>query len=268
MRLPRTAANLQSDRQILVTAVVDEEYESLGMRALLAAGVRAETAIITEPTRLAICPAHRGFAWFDVALKGRAAHGSRYDVGVDAIMHAALLLGELDLLEQTREAGPVHPLLGRGSLHASTIEGGVGNVDLSGACNLAIERRTIPGESVEKALLEITGRLRASTSGVARSFEARVTLRTAQLPSDVPVDAPVVKRFADAIGHEGAPVRIEGLSAWTDAALLNEAGIPTVCFGPGDIALAHAAEEFVPIEEIERAKSVLARVVHQWCAEV
>jgi len=66
---------------------------------------------------------------------------------------------------------------------------------------------------------------------------------------------------------EGVPVRIEGLSAWTDAALLNEAGIPTVCFGPGDIALAHAAEEFVPIEEIERAKSVLARVVHQWCAE-
>ena len=134
-------------------------------------------------------------------------------------------------------------------------------------CNLAIERRTIPGESVEKALLEITdacSRIQARRP----NFEARVTLRTAQLPSDVPVDAPVVKRLADAIRHEGAPVRIEGLSAWTDAALLNEAGIPTVCFGPGDIALAHAAEEFVPVEEIERAKSVLARVVYQWCAEV
>ena len=95
-----TAANPESDRQVLVTAVVDEEYESLGMRALLAAGIRAEMAIITEPTRLAICPAHRGFAWFDVALKGRAAHGSRYDVGIDAIMHAALLLSELDLLER------------------------------------------------------------------------------------------------------------------------------------------------------------------------
>jgi acetylornithine deacetylase len=63
-----TAANLESGRQVLVTAVVDEEYESLGMRALLAAGIRAEMAIITEPTRLAICPAHRGFAWFDVGL--------------------------------------------------------------------------------------------------------------------------------------------------------------------------------------------------------
>jgi acetylornithine deacetylase len=261
-----TASNLESDRQVLVTAVVDEEYESLGMRALLAAGIRAEMAIITEPTRLAICPAHRGFAWFDVALKGRAAHGSRYDVGVDAIMHAALLLNELDVLEQTRSAGPIHPLLGRGSLHASTIEGGVGMSTYPERCNLTIERRTIPGESVEKALLEITDAC-ARIQGRRPNFEARVTLRTAQLPSDVPVDAPVVKRLADAIRHEGVPVRIEGLSAWTDAALLNEAGIPTVCFGPGDIALAHAAEEFVPIEDIERAKSVLARVVNQWCAE-
>ena len=259
-------ARSDSSRQILIAAVVDEEYESLGMRALLTAGIRAEMAIITEPTRLAICPAHRGFAWFDVAVKGRAAHGSRYDVGIDAIMHAALLLGELDLLEQTRAAGPVHPLLGRGSLHASTIEGGVGMSTYPERCNLAIERRTIPGESVEKALLEITDAC-ARIQGRRPNFEARVTLRTAQLPSDVPVDAPVVERLADAIRHEGIPVRIEGLSAWTDAALLNEAGIPTVCFGPGDIALAHAAEEFVPIEEIERAKSVLARVVHQWCAE-
>lgn len=261
-----TAANPESDRQVLITAVVDEEYESLGMRALLAAGIHAEMAIITEPTRLAICPAHRGFAWFDVAVKGKAAHGSRYDVGVDAIMHAALLLGELDLLEQAREAGPVHSLLGRGSLHASTIEGGVGMSTYPERCNLTIERRTIPGESMEKALLEITdacARVRARRLG----FEAGVTLKTAQLPSDVPVDAPIVKALADAIRHEGVPVRIEGLSAWTDAALLNEAGIPAVCFGPGDIALAHAAEEFVPIEEIERAKSVLARVIHQWCAE-
>jgi acetylornithine deacetylase len=261
-----TATNPESDRQVIIAAVVDEEYESLGMRALLASGVRAEMAIITEPTRLAICPAHRGFAWFDVALKGRAAHGSRYDVGIDAIMHAGLLLGELDLVEQTRVSGPLHPLLGRGSLHASTIEGGVGMSTYPERCNLAIERRTIPGESVEKARVEITeacARVKARRPG----FEAAVTLRTAQLPSDVPIDASIVRRLVDAIEHESFPLKIEGLSAWTDAALLNEAGIPTVCFGPGDIALAHAAEEFVPIEEIEGAKAVLARVVRQWCAE-
>jgi acetylornithine deacetylase len=81
----------------------------------------------------------------------------------------------------------------------------------------------------------------------------------------VPLDSPIVKRLEGALGREGMPVRIEGLSAWTDAALLNEAGIPTVCFGPGDIALAHAAEEFVPVEEIESATRVLTRVVREWC---
>jgi acetylornithine deacetylase len=261
-----TNAGAKSERQILITAVVDEEYESLGMRALLAAGVRAEQAIITEPTRLAVCPAHRGFAWFDVELRGRAAHGSRYDVGIDAITHAGLLLAELDRVERSREAGPIHPLLGRGSLHASKIQGGVGMSTYPERCNLAIERRTIPGESVQKATREITDAC-ARVKSARPEFDARVTLSTAQLPSDVPVDAPVVRRLVGAVEREGIPVSIEGLSAWTDAALLNEAGIPTVCFGPGDIALAHAAEEFVPVDDIERATRVLARVVREWCGE-
>ena len=255
-----------SNRQILVTAVVDEEYESLGMRALLADGIRADAAIITEPTRLAICPAHRGFVWMDIVVTGRAAHGSRYDIGVDAITHAGLLLAQLDKLERTRESGPLHQLLGRGSLHASTIQGGVGMSTYPELCNLSIERRTIPGELVEKATIEITDAC-ARVKAMHPEFNARVTLRTAQLPSDVPVEAPVVRRLAGAIEREGAPVRIEGLSAWTDAALLNEAGIPTVCFGPGDIALAHAAEEFVPIDDIERATRILGRVVREWCDE-
>jgi acetylornithine deacetylase len=261
-----TAGASLSNRQILVTAVVDEEYESLGMRALLSAGVRAEAAIITEPTRLAICPAHRGFVWFDVTLRGRAAHGSRYDIGIDAITHAGLLLTELELLERARESGPRHPLLGRGSLHASTIQGGVGMSTYPELCTLAIERRTLPGESVETAMGEITDAcLRVEKDHP--DFDASVALRTAQLPSDVSVGAPIVEMLRSALEGEGVPVRIEGLSAWTDAALLNEAGIPTICFGPGDIALAHAAEEFVPIDEIEQAARVLTRVVHEWCKQ-
>jgi acetylornithine deacetylase len=257
-------ASANSGHQILVTAVVDEEYESLGMRALLAAGIRSDAAIITEPTRLAICPAHRGFAWIDVAFRGRAAHGSRYDIGIDAITHAALVLAELEKLEQTREAGTRHPLLGRGSLHASKIQGGVGMSTYPEACNLSIERRTLPGESVEKALAEITAACDKVRS-THPDLDARVTLSTAQLPSDVALDSPVVKRLRGAMERENIPVRIEGLSAWTDAALLNAAGIPTICFGPGDIALAHAAEEFVPIEQIDIATRVLTRVVREWC---
>lgn len=258
------AASPQAKRQILITAVVDEEYDSIGMRALLDSGVRAEAAIITEPTRLAICPAHRGFAWVDISLRGRAAHGSRYDLGVDAITHAALLLTELDGVEQTRESGPLHPLLGRGSLHASKIHGGVGYSTYPEQCDLAMERRMLPGESVEKALREITDaceRVKATRP----DFDARVTLSTAQLPSDVSPDAPIVRRLKGALERENLTVAIEGLSAWTDAALLNEAGIPAICFGPGDIGLAHAAEEFVPIEEIGVATRVLTRVVREWC---
>ena len=260
------AASPRARRQILITAVVDEEYDSIGMRALLDSGIRAEAAIITEPTRLAICPAHRGFAWIDVSLRGRAAHGSRYDIGVDAITHAALLLAELDRVEQTRESGPLHPLLGRGSLHASRIHGGVGYSTYPEQCDLAIERRMLPGESIEKAVREITDACER-VKGSRPDFDARVTLSTAQLPSDVPPDAPIVRRLKGALERENLPVGIEGLSAWTDAALLNEAGIPAICFGPGDIALAHAAEEFVPIGEIGLATRVLTRVVREWCEE-
>lgn len=255
--------NSSSDLQTIVAAVVDEEYESLGMRALIASGIKAEAAIITEPTRLAICPAHRGFAWIDVTLTGRAAHGSRYDIGVDAITHAGLLLAELEKLERTRENGLRHQLLGRGSLHASTIRGGVGMSTYPEECNLSIERRTLPGESAELALKEINDACAAVRARHPR-FQAKVTLSTAQLPSDVPVDAMIVRRLAGALEVEQVPARIEGLSAWTDAALLNEAGIPAICFGPGDIALAHAAEEFVRVDEIETATRVLTRLLRDW----
>jgi acetylornithine deacetylase len=252
------------DRQVLVTAVVDEEYDSVGMRALLKGGIRADAAIITEPTRLAICPAHRGFVWLDVHFKGRAAHGSRYDIGIDAITHAGLVLAELEKLEHIRASGLRHPLLGRGSLHASTIRGGVGMSTYPEECVLAIERRTLPGESTELAIREITDAC-AAVRATHPQLDARVTLTTAQLPSDVRADAPIVELLRSAMESEGVPVRIEGLSAWTDAALLNEAGIPTICFGPGDIALAHAAEEFVPVGEIETAKRVLTNLVREWC---
>ena len=257
------AAGTDARRQIVITAVADEEYESLGMRALIDSGIRADAAIITEPTRLAICPAHRGFVWIDITFRGRAAHGSRYEIGVDAITHAGLVLAELEKLERTREQGKRHSLLGRGSLHASTIRGGVGMSTYPEECVLSIERRTLPGETAEDAMKEVENACAAVRAREPR-LDARITQTTSQLPSDVSTDAPIAKRLMRALAEEGAPTKIEGMSAWTDAALLNAAGIPTICFGPGDIALAHAAEEFVPIDEIETATRVLSRVVKDW----
>ncbi|MBA3646697.1 MAG: ArgE/DapE family deacylase [Gemmatimonadaceae bacterium] len=253
-----------SRKNVVIAAVVDEEYESLGMRALLESGVRAEAAVLTEPTRLAICPAHRGFVWMNVAIRGRAAHGSRYDLGVDAITHAGLLLAELHALEQTREGALTHRLLGRASLHASTVSGGTGMSTYPDFCELTIERRTLPGETAEGALSEVRDAIDRVKAEDSR-FDASVTLNTAQAPSDVSADAPIVRKLASALRAEGLESPIEGLSAWTDAALLNEAGIPAICFGPGDIALAHSAEEWVPISEVESATRVLAKLASDWC---
>jgi acetylornithine deacetylase len=259
------AADQGVDGELIVAAVADEEYESLGTRALVARGVRAEAAIVTEPTRLAIAPAHRGFAWLEVTLHGRAAHGSRYDIGVDAIRHAGLLLAELDGFEEHVLTTRTHPLLGHASLHASRIEGGTGMSTYPDRCVLHIERRTLPGESTAQAVAEVHEAL-ARVRVRRPELEAEVRLLFAQGPSDVASDAPVVPALAAAVVAEGGEPRIEGLSAWTDAALLNEAGIPAICYGPGDIALAHAAEEWVSLDEIERAANVLTRLALAWSA--
>lgn len=251
------------DGEIVVAAVVDEEYSSLGTRALVADGVRTDAAIVTEPTKLAIMPAHKGFVWVHVVVQGRAAHGSRWDVGVDAIRNAGLLLAALDAVDAELLPGREHPLLGRPSLHASTISGGIGLSTYPDRCEFTIERRTIPGEATSSIMAEIQdafARVRARRPEV----DVNVSMLFEQPPSDVALDAPVVQALDSAIRACGEEVSVTGMSAWTDAAILNEAGIPAICFGPGDIALAHAAEEYVRVDEIERATLVLAALAMEW----
>ena len=257
------AARAGTRGEIIVTAVADEEYESLGTRAVLARGIRADGAIVAEPTGLAIMPAHRGFVWIEVEIAGRAAHGSLWDIGVDAIRHAGLLLAELDRVDADVLPLTTHPMLGRGSLHASFIEGGIGMSTYPDRCVLKLERRSIPGESVDSIVAEVE-RACAMVHARRPSFAADVRLLMAQRPSDVAVDAPLVRELAHALEGKGESARIEGMSAWTDAALLNDAGIPAICFGPGDIALAHAAEEYIPLSEIDRATDVLDSFAQRW----
>jgi acetylornithine deacetylase len=251
------------DGEIIIAGVVDEEYSSLGTRALVADGVRADAAIVTEPTKLAIMPAHKGFVWIDVVVQGHAAHGSRWDVGIDAIRYAGLLLAALDAIDSDLLPAREHPLLGRPSLHASTIAGGVGLSTYPDRCQFTIERRTIPGEATAMVLREIEeafDRVRARRP----DLRATAALLFEQPPSDVSLEAPIVRALDGAIRACGEEVNVTGMSAWTDAAILNEAGIPAICFGPGDIALAHAAEEYVRVDEIERATLVLAALAMEW----
>jgi acetylornithine deacetylase len=249
--------------RVVVAAVCDEEFESLGMRALVGAGVRADAAILTEPTRLAIAPAHRGFVWLTLRFRGRAAHGSRYDIGVDAITHAGLFLSELHDLGMRVLPTHQHSLLGHASVHASTIAGGEGFSTYPDACVLRIERRTVPGETAAEVTAEVRDALERARSRDPR-LDAEIEMVTAQSPSDVDPGEPIVRALAAALEQEGLDPAVEGMSAWTDAAILNEAGIPAVCFGPGDIGLAHAAEEYIEIAQIERAVAVLERVLLGW----
>jgi acetylornithine deacetylase len=251
--------------EIIIAATADEEFESIGTRAMLERGVRADAAIVGEPTCLDIMPAHRGFVWVEVVVSGRAAHGSRWDIGVDAIRHAGLLLAELDRVDAEDLPRREHPLLGRGSLHASEIEGGIGMSTYPDRCVVRLERRTLPGETGAEVVAEVE---RACDAVRARraSFDASVRLLMAQGPSDVRENAMIVRELGGALRDCSEEVRVSGMSAWTDAALLNAAGIPAVCFGPGDISLAHAAAEYIPLHEIDRATAVLAALAQRWCA--
>lgn len=250
--------------EIIITAVADEEYASIGTRAIIDAGIRADAAIVTEPTRLAIVPAHRGFAWADLTVFGRAAHGSRYDIGVDANTLAALVMAEVEHHQQRVLTTHTHPLLGRASLHAARISGGLGLSTYSDKCVVSYERRTLPGESAESFVAELNAacdRVRATRP----ELRTEIAVGFTQGPNDIAPDHPIVRALGAALTAEQRPAPIEGLACWTDAALLTAAGVPAICFGPGDIALAHAAEEYVQVEEIEIATRVLTRLALDWC---
>ena len=257
------AAALGLGGEVIVAAVTDEEFHSIGTQRLVESGIRAEAAIVTEPTRLAICPAHRGFAWLELVVHGKAAHGSRWDVGVDAIALAALVIAELEHYQRELLATKSHPLLGRPSLHASLVNGGIGLSTYPDRCSVHFERRTIPGETPALFAREVE-------EACARVREGRPELRVdilpgfSQEPNDIGAENPIVLALARALECAHEPSRIEGLACWTDAALLSAAGIPAVCFGPGDIAVAHAAEEYVPVHEIERATEVMTSLLCDW----
>ena len=167
-------AGIRLRGNLLVTGVADEEYSSIGTEALVKE-FKADGAIVTEPTDMHICRAHRGFIWFEVETIGRAAHGSRYNEGIDANMRMGRFLAELEKLEQKLLQRKGHELTGPPSLHAALIQGGTEVSKYAEHCKLTIERRTVPRETVETAtaeLQEIVDRLEKQES----SFKATVTL--------------------------------------------------------------------------------------------
>jgi acetylornithine deacetylase len=243
---------------LIVALTADEEHASLGMEALVASGLRADAAVVCEPTSLAVMPAHKGFVWVEAVFHGRAAHGSRPEVGVDAIEHAGLYLAALGALRSRLCTGEPHPLLGYGSFHAGTIRGGSAPSVYPDACRLVLERRTLPGEDTNRVVEEFQ-RVLDDLAGSVPELEAKLTLGLARSASEVPLGSPLVAGLRAACVDEGVEPTLAGMTAWVDAAFLNEAGTPAVCFGPGSIAQAHSVDEWIDPAEIVVCAAVLER---------
>ncbi|HEY7076281.1 MAG TPA: M20/M25/M40 family metallo-hydrolase, partial [Solirubrobacteraceae bacterium] len=259
----REAARLGLAGDVAVAAVADEERASLGMQEALAR-IGADAAVVTEPTELEVAVAHKGFVWSEIEVTGRSAHGSRPHLGVDAIVKMGAVLTALEELDRSL-AGRRHPLLGRASVHASRIDGGVELSSYPALCTLSLERRTLPGETGEQVERELEGlleRCRAADPELAASHR---TLLVRQ-PFEIGPEAELVTIVAAAAAEVlPAPPRVGGVSYWADAAFLAAAGIPTVLFGPGGEG-AHALEEWVSLSDTEAVARTLVGVAARLCA--
>jgi len=247
--------------KLVIACVVDEEHASIGADALVTKW-RADAAVVTEPTDLQVAIAHKGFEWVEIETEGVAAHGSRPREGRDAIRLMARVLNGLDALDRALQSRAPHALLGTGSLHASLIEGGRELSSYPDRCHLQMERRTIPGEAPGAATREVDDlltRLRADDG----DFKAAHKEMFARSPYEIAADHELPKAMMRALVAPVAPTPI-GMSFWTDAAILGDAGIPSILFGPSGAGL-HSVEEWVDAQSVLQCRDALVALTLDWC---
>jgi acetylornithine deacetylase len=259
----REARKLKLHGDVIVAAVADEEVASVGTAAVLER-IEADAAIVTEPTEMRLCLAHKGFAWLEVETRGVAAHGSRPDLGFDAVAHMGRILTGVLELDQRLCAGRGHLLLGTGTLHASLIEGGQELSTYPARCVVKLERRTLPGEDGAKALQEIDDVI-ASARAEDPALEASARLLLERPPSQLGADSfvteAVEKAATEVLGREPEVI---GVAYWMDMALSNAVGIPTVAFGPSGEG-AHADVEWVDLASLKTCVEVYLRAIELLC---
>jgi len=256
-------AGVRPRGDVLLTFAIDEEDASIGT-ARIARTRRADAAIVTEPTGLRICVAHKGFVWAAIRTQGRAAHGSDYAAGIDAILRMGRVLQAVERLDREVLSRRSHPLLGRPSVHASVITGGEGPSTYPPSCTLVLERRTLPEETANDVRAELEAVL-ARLRGDDPLFRATLEVTLARPGLEVDRDTAIVRSLHDAVARRlRTPPEYVGLSAWFDAAVLAEAGIPTVIFGPTGAGW-HAAEEYVDVPSVAACAEVLAQTIVDFC---
>lgn len=248
---------------VIVACVMDEEYASIGTEELVK-NYTADAAIIPEPTDLQITVAHKGFAWIKIEVFGKAAHGSLPDEGVDAIVKAGKVLVELENLQKNILSKKYHPLLGAASIHASLISGGLELSTYPDYCKIEIERRTLPVENQEtviKEIQEIMDKIKSNDD----QFNAKFELFFYRPALEVSTDEDIVRSLDNARKKVlNEDTTFIGKTWWMDSALLSEAGIPTVVFGPTGKGL-HAAVEYVEFQSLITTVEILINTIIDYC---
>ena len=243
--------------RVVLALVADEEYESIGASDFVRRH-RADGCILTESSHGSLLVAHKGFIWADIVTRGRAVHGSRYDLGLSAIARMGRIIAALDRFDsevlRRREA----PLVGPASLHPALVRGGVGLSTYAPSCTLQVERRTIPGETAEQVRSEFEQVIRDAGE------EAEITIRTVRGPLMPRPDATVARAAIEAItAVTGTPPEVVGAPYWLDAAIFADAGIPSVNYGPSG-AGAHEAVEWVDAASVVTCAQVLVEAARRF----
>ena len=256
-------ADEQLAGDLVLAMVIDEEFHNVGTQAVIKSH-STDGAIVTEPTGLRVCVAHRGFWWFDVETIGRAAHGSRYQDGIDANRLMGYFLVELDKFAEELLQRPAHELLGTPSIHAPLMKGGSSQSVYAANCLTELERRLLPHETPEQALAEIQ-KIIDRLSKTVPNFKATVKQGFGRPAFATPANNPIVQTVVEAYqGKFEQSPEIYGELWWMDSGLLAEAGIDTVIIGPKG-AGAHADEEWVELESVFELTEILLQSTLRYC---
>ncbi len=257
------ARQLRLSGDVIVACVADEEHGSLGTQEVLM-HFTADGGIVTEPSGLQAVLSHKGFVWFEITILGRAAHGSRPDLGVDAIAKAGHALVAIERWGSRVRLGRQHAELGSGSLHTSMIWGGEEASSYPAECRITVERRTLPGEtgaSVETELRNLLHGLERTVPDFSWKLRRGLERGPFQADPEQPIVQHVLSQGEQVLGHR--PI-VRGEPFWTDCALMHDAGIPCLLFG-ADGSGAHAAEEWVDLPSARALTDILVGTIRSFC---
>lgn len=238
-----------AETEIVFAGLADEEHCQAGSRALVASGFKADLAIVGEPTKLAVVTAHKGNIWIRVETQGKSAHGAMPQLGRNAIHSMAAVVEAFETDYRALLAKRKHPLLGSATSNVGLIHGGTQANIVPAQCCIEVDRRTLPGETEASVRREVADLLKKHKVKASFSFSKAAPC----LPMETDSRLPLVRQFMNSVGQS----KPQGAHYFCDAAVLSAAGIPSVVFGPGDIAQAHTADEWVALDQLERARRIL-----------